>query len=738
MRHDMTPSDEHDDLVEIIEDDAFMQAEAQAVWRVLIVDDEPDVHETTILAMAHLLVQGRPLQFLHAHSARQALEVLRTEPDIALVLLDVVMESEHSGLDLVRKIREDLQLDALRIILRTGQPGYAPEIDTIRQFDINDYKTKSELSRVRLYTCITLAIRSYQQIQMLRQSRQGLRLIVTGSTELSKLKGLQTFAQGVVTQLSALLGVAPEGLVCAQVASTTGEDARIVAAAGRFSGLINCSLSDVQAAAVRDALRQCLALRKSIWQPECCLYFSTSSGRAIAAYVASPEAISAVNQELLEVFCASISAGLENVLLYSQLLNTAYQDALLQLPNRVRFVELIDDALLHQSPKTVALVDIDDFSGLNNSLGHQYGDGVLRAVAAKLKEVVGASTMLARVSADRFGLLGPEDCVNPQRLGQAFVEPFVIGGTPVRVSASFGLLRLEGLGEAMGAEVLKDAHIALKQAKRTQHGGAQYFSVAMALQARERLRLLNGLRDAFDERSLFVAYQPQVLLESGRPTGLEALLRWRLHNGQMVPPDQFIPLAEQSGLILQIGEFVLRTALHQLHRLRALGHLDLCMSVNVSQIQLRTQGFLDSLKTALDDAQVPADRVELEVTESTAMHNVETMMGILAQVRETGVRVAIDDFGTGYSSLAVLRQLGAHRLKIDKSFVNQIESSSDNEAIAQMVIDLARRLKMDVIAEGVETVQQQMHLIAMGCSQAQGYLFARPMPAEQLEAWLQA
>jgi EAL domain-containing protein (putative c-di-GMP-specific phosphodiesterase class I) len=286
-------------------------------------------------------------------------------------------------------------------------------------------------------------------------------------------------------------------------------------------------------------------------------------------------------------------------------------------------------------------------------------------------------------------MLGPDAWINPQRLNQVFAKPFAIGNEQVRVSASFGLVRL-----------------------------------------------LHSLHKAFEDRRLYVAYQPLVMLDSGRAVGVEALIRWRLENGEFVAPDRFIPLAEHSGLIVSLGEFVLRTALHQLYRLHALGHSHLRMAVNVSQIQLREPGFVAMLKKALMDTRANPRDVELEITESTAMDDVEFMMSMLADLRATGVSVAIDDFGTGYSSLSALRQLGAHRLKIDKAFVHQMDKEDDHGAIALMVIDLAQNLQMEVIAEGVETVEQKTRLLAMGCPQGQGYLFARPMPADQLETWL--
>jgi diguanylate cyclase len=730
-------SDHDEDLLEVIEDEVPGRNSNTITtpWKVLIVDDEADVHQTTRLALRGLTILGREIHFLDAYSAADAREIISREDDLAMILLDVVMESERAGLDLVKVIRDEFKREDVRIILRTGQPGYAPEIDTIRTYDINDYKTKSELTRVRLYTSMTVGLRSYQQIKTLQQSRHGLELIVSGSTELSKLRGLQKFAEGVVTQLCALLGMLPDGLICAQGALEAGEAPRIIAAAGQYSGLMHLTLAQVGIESVRVALERCLQTKQHLLGDQCCLYFSASSGRAMAAYINSPRVIDPLDQSLLQVFCSSISVGMENVLLYSQLLDYAYIDQLLKLPNRIRFVELIDQNLKLPDGITLALVDIDDFAGINTTLGHRFGDMLLRAVSDRLGQAVGANALMARVSGDTFGLLGPDALVNPQSLNQVFAKPFDIGTEHVRVSASFGLVRL-GVASPNGAELLKDAQLALKRAKNRQRGSAQYFSDNMGVHARERVRLLHSLHKAFEDRRLYIAYQPLVMLDSGRAVGVEALIRWRQENGDFVSPERFIPLAEHSGLIVSIGEFVLRTALHQLHRLHTLGYSHLRMAVNVSQIQLREPGFVTMLKQALIDTRANPRDVELEITESTAMDDVEFMMSMLADLRATGVSVAIDDFGTGYSSLSALRQLGAHRLKIDKAFVHQMNGEEDHGAIALMVIDLAQNLQMEVIAEGVETVEQKARLLAMGCPQGQGYLFARPMPADQLEVWL--
>ncbi|MFG6459315.1 putative bifunctional diguanylate cyclase/phosphodiesterase [Roseateles sp. BYS96W] len=734
--HKPAPAD--DDLLELLDEPEHGDLDHRLQdrpWRILIVDDDSDVHKATELAMQGLTVEGQPLVFLHATSAAQARQMLASEAGLAVVLLDVVMESEDAGLQLVRHIREELRLNALRIVLRTGQPGYAPEIETVQAYDINDYKTKSELTRTRLYTVLTAAVRSYRQICALEANRRGLEMIVESSTSLSRMRGLSRFAEGVVTQLCALLGILPEGLVCAQVDGEAASEVRIVAAAGQYSGLIDRPLAQVRVPTVRERLERCLQERHSLYDDGTVLYFGLGQGRAMAALVDVGRELGELDQQLLRAFCSNIAVGFENVILYSQLLDQAYNDPLLRLPNRNRFVELLDKNLKDPQGVTLALIDIDDFSDINDAFGHHFGDQVLQAVVQRLGDTLGLSTAMARVGADTFGVLGEHAKVCPESVRVVFAEPFVVAGERLQLSATTGLVRL-GESTAVGSELLLDAQIALKRAKQHQRGSSQYFSAAMGSDARERFKLLKGLRTGFEESQLFVVYQPQVDLASGAVIGAEALLRWRTAESRFVAPDQFIPLAEQSGLIIPIGEFVVRTACQQLAKLRRLGHDDFRMAVNISMAQFRHPGFLDMLSRALKDAGVEGRHMELEITESMAMDDAELVLRVLADIKRLGFGVAIDDFGTGFSSLSQLRQLQVDRLKIDRAFVHEAQSSTAGSTIAQMVVNLGHGLGLTVIAEGIETEEQRQYLIGLGCHEGQGWLFAKPMPADQLEAWL--
>ncbi len=732
--------DDHDDLV-FLEEHPTAPAAAgpRNVWRVMIIDDDEDVHSTTTFALGNLDMQHRPLEFVHAYSAGQAREMLKHEQEIAVILLDVVMEQDDAGLHLVRYIRETLKLSDVRIILRTGQPGYAPEIDAIRDFDINDYKTKSELTRIKLFTTVTAAIRSYEQIRKINDSRRGLSQIVHASTQLMTLHGVQNFAAGVLAQIADLLGQDACGVLCVQECPDSGcHELMVMATAGNYRHLDNATLTLQSDPRILGAMELSLAQRRNVYGSDfITLYFAGKASRDFVAFLDVSRALTEIDERLLEVFCSNVAVGLDNVELVSHLHNAAFYDQLSKLPNRTRLVEILDAMLAGpaRSEATLSLVDLDHFAETNDALGHQFGDMLLLAVAQRLQSRLGKQLTVARIGGDIFCVLGDAAQVNPAMILALFQTPFSIDGQDVQLSATLGLVRLDE-HEGSGADALKDADIALKRAKSQQRAGHFYFSRSMGVEIRERVRMMHALRTAFGQNQLFVVYQPQIDLATRRPVGAEALLRWQTPDGKFISPDRFIPIAEYSGLIIDLGEWVLRTACRELVALREAGHDNFMMSINVSQVQFRHPYFLEMLRSALEDTKAPPEFVELEITESMAMEEPDLLIKMLGQIKQTGVSIAIDDFGTGFSSLSYLQRLQIDRLKIDRAFVTEITGSARGSSIAEMVIQLGRNLGLAVIAEGVEDERQAQILQTLGCPLAQGFLFARPMTAAALGGWL--
>jgi predicted signal transduction protein with EAL and GGDEF domain/FixJ family two-component response regulator len=731
--------------------------QATGAWRVMIVDDDADVHSTTTFALSSLEVLGRPLHFVHAYSNQEAQRLLAQERDLAanlaVVLLDVVMEQADAGLHLVRHIRETLGMRDVRIILRTGQPGYVPEMDAIRGYDINDYRTKSELTRTKLYTSVAAAIRAYEQLRALEDSRAGLARVVRANAELMALHTTEALAAGILREAALLLGQPANGLLCACPPAARVRDWTVLAASGVCAAAAGGAGAAIPAGAAA-TIAHALAERRNIYLPDCvALYFRGNAGYGFAAWLTLARPVDELRRSLLDLFASSIAVALDNVALMTALQRAAFHDALTGLPNRTRLVELVDERLAAAADTTLCMVDIDHFAETNDALGHQFGDALLVAVAQRLGAHLEArlaqcpspnpgagpdrGLTLARIGSDVFCVLGRDGDVDPVALHALFDEPFSIDGQDVQVSGTLGLVRLRE-HDGSGADALKDADIALKRAKSQRRGGHFYFSRGMGVEIRERVRLMHALRGGFARGQLFLAYQPQVELDGRRAFGAEALLRWRLEDGSSVPPDRFIPIAEYSGLIIEIGEWVLREACFELMRVRAAGHLDFTMSVNVSQVQFRHPHFLEMLSRALQDTGAPPERIELEITESMAMEEPDVLIERLAQIKRTGVSIAIDDFGTGFSSLSYLQRLQVDRLKIDRTFVSEITDAARGSSIAEMVIELGRNLGLSIIAEGVEDERQAQILQSLGCPLAQGYLFARPLTPAQLIAWLGA
>lgn len=709
----------------------------QRSWRILLVDDDADVHLATVYALNGQTILGRPLQFLHAHSASEAMALMQQEGDIAVAIIDVVMESDDAGLHLVKFIREGLGLLDTRIILRTGQPGYAPEDDAIRNYDINDYKTKSELTSGKLYATLTAALRSYSQIRTIDANRRGLALIVGTSAELMAVLDMREFGACVIDRIATLLGVPSEGMVvCAGDAESAG-GLNVVAAAGRYSRYQGEALEALDDADVRGRIEAAAGARRNEFSAGCAVLFVSSSlGRDLVVLIETPAALEDNQRQLIEVFCTNIAVCLDNVALVARLKDHAYFDPLSRLPNRTHFIEQIKEAFAsgRSAELTLAVVDIDHFAEANDAFGHHYGDRLLHAISSRLSAAVDSDAVLARIAGDAFGLLGSDAIVNPTFLGELFRTDFLVDGNPHTVSATFGLARLSEVDSVQYA--MQDANIALKRAKLEHRGHYCYYTRSMGGEVRARVRLMQDLRQALGGGCLYLLFQPQVKLDSGQPVGAETLLRWRTEGGQLVPPDQFIPLAEDSGLIVAIGDWVLRGACQQLVALKNAGYAGFRMAVNVSVVQFRHPDFIGMLERVITDTGVDPANVELEITESVAMLDPERIVALLNRIKEFGFTVAIDDFGTGFSSLAYLQRLPVDRLKIDRGFVGRVAFEGEGKNIAEMIIDLGRNLGMGVIAEGVEDTAQADYLRTRGCHEAQGFLYARPLDADALLDWL--
>lgn len=419
----------------------------------------------------------------------------------------------------------------------------------------------------------------------------------------------------------------------------------------------------------------------------------------------------------------------------------ANYDTLTSLPNRTLLSERLSRAIVRarreQGKVAVLFLDLDHFKGINDSLGHATGDRILRAAAARVQQTVGAQHTVARLSGDEFTVVlediaSAHDAENvANRLIEAFNTPLHLGEQlelPVSPSIGISLYPDHAL---VPTELLKHADTAMYQAKAAGRHTYQLYSETMDEKTRHRAILTNALRRAIERNELSLVFQPKLSITGQVITGAEALLRWENPEFGTVSPAQFIPLAEESGLILEIGAWALREACLTLHGWQAAGLKHMCISVNVSSLQLQRGDLPGLVRQALAESGVPPNQLELELTESVIMANPEQSVGILHECRDIGVSLAIDDFGTGYSSLAYLKRLPLTALKIDQEFINDLTRDIDDEAITSTIIAMAHSLELRVVAEGVETAGQFVFLRDHGCDEVQGHYVSRALNAQQ-------
>lgn len=419
----------------------------------------------------------------------------------------------------------------------------------------------------------------------------------------------------------------------------------------------------------------------------------------------------------------------------------AYHDLLTHLPNRALLKDRLSLAIAHarrnKRKLAVMFLDLDRFKLVNDTLGHTMGDRLLKAVANRLQSCLRRGDTLARFGGDEFTLLLPEVRTNDDvvviasKILDRLNAPFVIDGHELFVGASIGISIYPEAGDSEEA-LIQNADIAMYQVKGRGKNGYQFFSEEMNHSFSTRLSLERELRNGLAQGELKVYYQPQVSLKDGRITGVEALVRWQHPVRGLVEPNDFLPMAEETGLICQIDEYVQAQAFTDVSYWRSKGYGDVQLSVNLSAVQLEKEGFVDRFVSSLQQSGLEAGAVKLEITENTLMQDMEVIIPKLKELRRLGVQIAIDDFGTGYSSLSYLQQFPIQTLKIDRSFVGDIREDETDASIVNAIVAMAQGLKLDLIAEGVENRTQLRYLHAQGCSEGQGYIFSKPVPANDI------
>jgi len=407
------------------------------------------------------------------------------------------------------------------------------------------------------------------------------------------------------------------------------------------------------------------------------------------------------------------------------------------LPNRVLALDRLEQALargLRQSHKVGLLfIDLDRFKYVNDTLGHHTGDHILKEAGARIRRCLRAADTVARLGGDEFTVILPDlqlgIDVEPvaQKILESFGQPFHLGGREIFLTPSIGITIWPDDGD-LPDELMRNADTAMYRAKEMGRNNFRFFTPELNERALARARMEHQIRHALERNEFELHYQPLVDLATGRIVRAEALLRWRNDELGQVSPEEFIPLAEEIGLITPIGEWVLRTACRQAMAWRREGLCPERISVNVSSRQFRGLSLFDTVVGILDETGMPPTGLELEITENLLMADIPEVIDGLHRLDDLGISLSVDDFGTGYSSLSYLRRFPVSVLKIDKSFVKDVATDSDNATLVEAIITMGRSLKLEIVAEGVETVAQMGFLRQRGCDYAQGYYYSRPAP----------
>jgi len=445
------------------------------------------------------------------------------------------------------------------------------------------------------------------------------------------------------------------------------------------------------------------------------------------------------------IFIGTIRNISERIEIQQRLHYLAHHDALTDLPNRLSFQEHIEQALLHAKRRrclvAVLFLDLDRFKVINDTLGHYVGDYILQEVAKRLQNCIREGDIIARLSGDEFTVLLDDvselDDIAPiaHKIIGTVCKPFVYSGQELFTTVSIGISMFPDDGNDP-ASMMQHADIAMYRAKAEGGNRYRFYSPDMDARADERLQLETSLRHALVRNEFTLYYQPQVDIENGAIVGIEALLRWQHPVRGLIIPQDFICLLEETGLIDSVGEWVLRTACQQNMAWQAAGLPPMQVAVNLSARQFNEQSLVKTVADILDETGMDPDYLELEITENILLHQTSHTLHTLRELNALGVQLAIDDFGTGYSSLSYLRKYPIHTLKIDRSFIHDINTDADNAAIVQLIIDMGHSLKLNVIAEGVETCEQRDYLRERNCWEMQGYYFSQPKPAEELNSLL--
>ena len=718
----------------------------------LSVEDDKGYQNSLILALNGLTVRGSKINVLTANSASEAASILAERDDIGVILLDVVMEKDDAGLFLVNTVRNILGNDRIRVILLTGQPGLAPRKDVMKDYDIDEYWNKVDLTEEKLRSLVVSNFRTYISLTELYIAKRGLQMIVDASRSITGKQEINEFTHTVLAEVGKVIGLSESGgIVCVYrpdnaslahcpVVATSGDFQE--ARANSLAGFLELDATRKSNPQLIHTINRALELKEhQFFDSWSVLYFSTADvdNQHYLVIVKSPLKLESSHITLLMVFSENIANGFTNLALLNKLSTLAYFDNTLHIPNRNWIARELQNMTSAERQRSImVLVDVQNFTETEITLGREYTKALLEALIANLRQQCPLVYSIALTGDDAFALLfHKSNRPTPQQLEALSEQTLTINGLEHTQMLNVCVVDLALVDGLPPEQYLTIAEMALTTG-RDRGEQVSFFAADFPAEVESRYNLLRELHQAIsDQEGLELAFQPKVDMQSGQTIGLEALIRWQKSDGSMVPPGKFIPLAEASGLMNKIDALVMKKTFTAAQALQDEGVL-VPISFNVTCSDITNRTFIESLKKMLDQQLVPPNMIEIELTESQAMEDYKEVNPVLEKLLDLGVKVNIDDFGTGYSSLAHITELAATTLKVDQSFVAQLTGTDPAAATAvcEMVRRLSERFNFNIIAEGVESEEQKQLLLKNGYQYGQGYYFAKPMFLPDCIKWL--
>lgn len=710
------------------------------VWKVLSVEDDLDYQNALVSSLETLILPNdTELEILTANSAFEASNILNTHKDIGLILLDVVMEEDDAGLRLVNIIREEQGNALVRIVLLTGQPGFSPEKEVMSALDIDEYWNKADLKLDKLHSIVSSNMRVWSYISELANAKQGLQIVMDAARTINSRYDLATFTHTVLAEIGNIIGVKEGGIFCIDNSIELIEDAQVLTATGSFSKLQGLSLSDERLSYLSTDLQQALNEKHHIITPlHSVLYFETKeiNEKCYLIVVNSSTALTEAHINLLKVFSENISSGFTNIALLNRVTELAYIHSDLNIPNRNWLKKEIQNmSRLEWQQTRLLMLEVKQFDEMKYTFGYEFTQNVLSYVYQTLRQILPAGSQVILSGHKQFSILIDINFeLSPELIDKLTYNEITVDG--VAHVSSFTLLdmRLDALEQSSAIKIISMAESELTQASLNNIDYIQHSQQETGLINR-RYSLMGELRNAIRERKLSIMLQPKVCLSTGKVVGFESLARWQRDDGSFVPPDEFIAIAEASGLIIKLDCLIFEKTMEALITLVDKGY-QAPIAFNASSFDLLHPDYFDFISSCISRFDIPVELLELEVTETQAISDYERIQLCLQRFVALGIKISIDDFGTGYSSLAHISNITAHCIKIDRSFVNKLETDKSSEHVINMILNLGKQFNLSIVAEGIETEYQQQWLSNAGCDVAQGYFFARPMPIDVLVEWL--